>query len=577
MADFGSGLDDSMKELIGKTDISAEKFVGWGQAIAKGGEGGQQAMLEATKALAGVEDATVRNQLGTKMFGSMWEDQGSKIVDTLLNAEGKTVDLAKGIDDVNASTEKLDNDPTVKMRQAFTDLKTSLAPIFTSIANVVSKIAEWVSNNPQLAATIAAVVTAIGILMGIFLALTPIIGAVIAGGTGVAAAIGGIMLPVMAVIAGIGLLIAAGIAIYQNWDTIKAKAIEIWGAIKDFLAVTWESIKIVASAIWDSIKEYFSDTWEAIKTVVSVAWNAIKSALSSVWNGIKSLATTVWNGIKAYFTTVLNAYKTIFTTVWNAIKTVVTTVWNALKNGATTIWNGIKSLFTTVLNSIKSVFTTVWNSIKTIVTGVWNALKSAASSVWNGIKSTITTVTNGIKSTVTSVWNSIKSTTTTVWNAVKTAMTKPIEAAKDTISKVIETIKGFFSKLKLKFPKIEMPKLPKFTIKGEFGLNPPSVPKLGLEWYDKGGVFYGPQVIGVGEKRPEFVGALDDLRAIVSASMREVVSGNNVTNNTNNTPININLNYSGGMSETDVRAMADLLEAELGRRMATKQSVMGVR
>ena len=59
--------------------------------------------------------------------------------------------------------------------------------------------------------------------------------------------------------------------------------------------------------------------------------------------------------------------------------------------------------------------------------------------------------------------------------------------------------------------------------------------------------------------------------------MREVVSGNNVTNNTNNTPINIELNYSGGMSETDVRTMADILEVELGRRMAAKQSVMGVR
>lgn len=37
----------------------------------------------------------------------------------------------------------------------------------------------------------------------------------------------------------------------------------------------------------------------------------------------------------------------------------------------------------------------------------------------------------------------------------------------------------------------------------------------GLNWYDKGGIFKSPAVIGVGEKRPEFVGALDDLRKIV--------------------------------------------------------------
>lgn len=41
------------------------------------------------------------------------------------------------------------------------------------------------------------------------------------------------------------------------------------------------------------------------------------------------------------------------------------------------------------------------------------------------------------------------------------------------------------------------------------------MPRLSVDWYDKGGIFRSPSVIGVGEKRPEFVGALDDLRDIV--------------------------------------------------------------
>ena len=44
-----------------------------------------------------------------------------------------------------------------------------------------------------------------------------------------------------------------------------------------------------------------------------------------------------------------------------------------------------------------------------------------------------------------------------------------------------------------------------------------------MSWYDKGGIFDSPTVIGVGEKRPEFVGALDDLRDIV----REESGGTN--------------------------------------------------
>jgi hypothetical protein len=51
-------------------------------------------------------------------------------------------------------------------------------------------------------------------------------------------------------------------------------------------------------------------------------------------------------------------------------------------------------------------------------------------------------------------------------------------------------------------------------VKGKFSLNPLEVPHLGIDWYDKGGIFRQPSIIGVGERRPEFVGALDDLRMI---------------------------------------------------------------
>ena len=41
------------------------------------------------------------------------------------------------------------------------------------------------------------------------------------------------------------------------------------------------------------------------------------------------------------------------------------------------------------------------------------------------------------------------------------------------------------------------------------------MPHFSVSWYDQGGIFDRPTVIGVGEKRPEFVGALDDLRFLI--------------------------------------------------------------
>ncbi|UQX52283.1 hypothetical protein M5V91_14530 [Cytobacillus pseudoceanisediminis] len=51
--------------------------------------------------------------------------------------------------------------------------------------------------------------------------------------------------------------------------------------------------------------------------------------------------------------------------------------------------------------------------------------------------------------------------------------------------------------MKLSIPQIKMPKLPKFTISGDFGLNPPRVPKIGIKWNAKGAIFTQPTIFGM--------------------------------------------------------------------------------
>ncbi|NKD38251.1 tape measure protein [Enterococcus casseliflavus] len=331
---------------------------------------------------------------------------------------------------------------------------------------------------------------------------------------------------------------AFGDFVVEIWNWIKETTVNIWNGIKDFFVSVWEGIKGIYTAslefisnaistswnwikettvnIWNGIKDFFTALWEGIKSVcksaveflsnaISTSWDWIKSTTVSIWNGIKSFFSAVWDGIKNIFTVVLDGISKFVSSVWDGIKRNTTVMWNAIKNFMKAVWDGIKSIVSSAINIVQNVVSTVWNAIKNTSSIVWEAIKNIISKVWEGIKSLVSTAVNMVRTIVTDVFNGIKSVTTTIWNGVKDAMVKPVHAARDAISTALDKIKGFFSGLRLKFPDIVPPKLPKFSLTGQFSLMPPSVPKVSMSWYQTGGIFTGASVIGVGENGDEAV------------------------------------------------------------------------
>lgn len=140
---------------------------------------------------------------------------------------------------------------------------------------------------------------------------------------------------------------------------------------------------------------------------------------------------------------------------------------------------------------------------------------------------------------------------------LKTALEPAFKLISTAIGGVIDAagkLVDFFKNMKIKLPDI---KLPHFKITGKFSLSPLQVPKLDIDWYDKGGIFSSPSIIGVGEKRPEFVGALDDLRSIVR---EESMSAN----------VNINVYASDNM---DVNELAGIISDKIQTTVMRRDAV----
>lgn len=304
--------------------------------------------------------------------------------------------------------------------------------------------------------------------------------------------------PITIVIGIITALIAIGVLLYKNWDTVKAKCqelgqrlSEIWNSITSAVSAAIESIrsaivekfeaaKQIVINIFTAISTAISTAWETIKNVVQVgimfvvelitaafqlitlpwqfiwenckqyimaAWEAIKTLVTNALTAIETTISNVWNAIVAFLSPLLEGIKNTFITIWNAISSAISTVSAVIQNVITTAWNTIRSTVSSILNAISSIMSSIWNSIKSTVSGIVSSIQSTISSVFNAISSFISSVLNSIKSTFSNIWNSIKSTVSNAIDGIKSTISDGINSAKSTVSSVLESIKDKFSSI----------------------------------------------------------------------------------------------------------------------------------
>lgn len=276
---------------------------------------------ESIKALGQMSNETERDALAMQIFGKsatelnpLIEDNGEtfqKVADIFAKNNLDVVDQ-ETIDKANQFNDALDTIKLTGMATLSTvgmQLAGYLAPAMEKVADVIGKIMGWLSQLDP------AVLTVIGAIAGVVAVLSPLligIGKVAMGISSIMtlastlapilAGASATILPIIGIIAG---LIAIGVILYKNWDTIKYYAgivadwvSEKWTMLKDSVSAIFESIKTTISTVWEGIKTTVTTVVTTISTTVSNIFNGIKNTVTSIFNSIKSTATTVWNGIK---------------------------------------------------------------------------------------------------------------------------------------------------------------------------------------------------------------------------------------------------------------------------------------
>ena len=195
-----------------------------------------------SNALAGVDDASQRAGLSMAVFGR----SGTALMPMLAEGQSKLVALKQEAHDygfvmsgevISAGTTFNDNLDRLKgalgglAQQFVAGLLPALNEFVLDVANVVSGVKNWMSENPGLTKTMAALAAGIGAALavaggliaacGTFITMAPALGAAFTVATG----------PVGVITAAIAALVAGIIVLYKNWDTVSHYLMQTWDTL----------------------------------------------------------------------------------------------------------------------------------------------------------------------------------------------------------------------------------------------------------------------------------------------------------------------------------------------------------
>ena len=273
-----------------------------------------------------------------------------------------------------------------------------------------------------------------------------------------AAALGGVSLPAIAIIAVITAVALAFTNLWKNneefrnkitaiWDGIKAKFDEFGQGIVDrlnALGFEFEDITEVMKAVWDGFCEVLAPIFEGVFQQISNILNEALDILTGLFDIFAGIFTgdwdMVWQGVQEVFGAVWDFVVATFENWISAFTSLADTVLGWFGTDWETVWTNVKTFFSDTWNAISSFFSGILTGIKTFFTDTWNAIVSFFSGILSGIYSSVTGTMTEIHDTFTNIWDSITGFLSGAWETIKNIVTVGIMAVKEIISAAFQII-----------------------------------------------------------------------------------------------------------------------------------------
>lgn len=287
-------------EALQAMGLNAEEIA---TMIAAGGDEAALATQQIVEGLSSIEDPALQSQAAIALMGTPIEDLSADDLPAFLDAIAGGAD---GLGDFSGSAQEMadtiggttSNKLESFKRNALGALadfgQDVLIPAFESVLGAFEDIGRWMDDNQPIVIALGAALGAMGLV--IIGSLVPSVISWAAAQWAAAAAVIATHLPIIAIVAAIGLLVAAVVYAYQEWDWFRAAVDAVadfftetlWPILQDVFSWMQENIPPIIQAIIDVVTRMWEIWRDNILPIYEAVWAFIRDNILPIFASLAS-------------------------------------------------------------------------------------------------------------------------------------------------------------------------------------------------------------------------------------------------------------------------------------------------
>ena len=343
-----------------------------------------------------------------------------------------------------------------------------IVSVLEGVADALTGIGDWIKRNQKFVENMSVVVASFAAAWGLVnlaIGIWNIVGGIAAGvTTALATAVAFLTSPIGLAIIAIGLIIAAGVLLWKNWDTVKEKAAQLGSWVSD----KWDGLKKATSEAWtnvsDSVKDktesarkWGSEKVEKLQTSTNTAWSNIKKDTKDSWNEFSSTVRDKSEAARKNGSEKVEKLKSSVATSWGNLKRDTKDAWTDVSNKVSDKAESARKWGSDKVGRLQSATSTAWADVKKSTRETWDNVSShisekagqardKGSSAIRTLKSNMSTYASNMKTTMKGAFDSISGWANGLGDKIGSGLSKGLKAVKNGAKTIGEGMLGVLGK-----------------------------------------------------------------------------------------------------------------------------------